>query len=91
MEKKPSKRAESAKLSAAEIQRLLQNTGVYVSDAIGAQLIGIPVSSLRRWRHEGRGPKYSKIGASVRYKVEWLLQYLEQNIVETSDTLREAS
>jgi predicted DNA-binding transcriptional regulator AlpA len=35
-----------------------------------AGLLGVSVASIRRWRLLGRGPKYIKIGASVRYKPE---------------------
>ena len=35
-----------------------------------ARTLNIPVASARRWRLLGQGPKFLKIGASVRYKPE---------------------
>jgi predicted DNA-binding transcriptional regulator AlpA len=33
-----------------------------------ARVTGLSVASVRRWRLFGQGPKYFKLGASVRYK-----------------------
>ena len=33
-----------------------------------ANITGLSLSSIRHWRLLGRGPKYIKIGAAVRYK-----------------------
>jgi predicted DNA-binding transcriptional regulator AlpA len=33
-----------------------------------ARVTGLSVSSVRRWRHLRKGPKYLKIGTAVRYK-----------------------
>jgi predicted DNA-binding transcriptional regulator AlpA len=35
-----------------------------------ARITGMSVASVRRWRLLRQGPKYLKIGASVRYKPE---------------------
>jgi predicted DNA-binding transcriptional regulator AlpA len=32
-----------------------------------AQMLGISIASLRRWRLLRKGPKYVKVGAAVRY------------------------
>ncbi len=32
-----------------------------------AQAVGMSVASVRRWRFQNTGPRYVKIGASVRY------------------------
>jgi len=37
------------------------------------------VAALRRWRNDGRGPAYIKIGRLVRYRASDLENYLEQN------------
>ena len=41
-----------------------------------ATQLAISLASLRRWRVEGRGPRYLKLGASVRYRIadveDWL-------------------
>jgi predicted DNA-binding transcriptional regulator AlpA len=42
-----------------------------------ARITGLSVASVRRWRLLRQGPKYLKIGASVRYKAEDLTEWLE--------------
>ena len=32
-----------------------------------AECLGIEEATLRRWRWEGKGPRFAKIGAAVRY------------------------
>ncbi len=38
-----------------------------VNEHEAADILGLKVSTLRRWRWAGRGPAYRKIGAAVRY------------------------
>lgn len=38
--------------------------------------IGISAQTLARWRHEGKGPEYVKIGRLVAYKVRELRRWL---------------
>jgi predicted DNA-binding transcriptional regulator AlpA len=33
-----------------------------------AEISGMSVASVRRWRHKKQGPKYLKVGAAVRYR-----------------------
>jgi predicted DNA-binding transcriptional regulator AlpA len=42
-----------------------------------ARITGLSVASVRRWRLLRQGPKYLKIGASVRYKPEDISAWLE--------------
>jgi hypothetical protein len=58
----------------------------FVPDTIAATLIGSTPATLRRWRYEGRGPRYTKIGSTVRYKVADLESFVAARVVETSDT-----
>lgn len=73
-------------LSSAELQSILADPNRWVRDAIAEHITGIPRASLRRLRHEGRGPRYVKVGSSVRYKVAWLQEFITERIVETSDS-----
>lgn len=41
-----------------------------------ARITGMSVASVRRWRLLRQGPKYLKIGASVRYKPEDISAWL---------------
>jgi len=84
-------RVEHVRLSADELRQIVSDPNRWVSDTIASQVTGIPRGSLRRFRHENRGPRYAKSSSnlrsgSVRYKVAWLLEYIERCIVETSDS-----
>ena len=41
-----------------------------------ARITGMSLASVRRWRLLGRGPRFLKIGASVRYQPEALQSFL---------------
>jgi predicted DNA-binding transcriptional regulator AlpA len=41
-----------------------------------AEVVGMSVASVRRWRLFRQGPKYLKIGAAVRYKPEDVAAWL---------------
>ncbi len=41
-----------------------------------ARITGMSLASVRRWRLVGRGPRFLKIGASVRYQPEALQAFL---------------
>ena len=41
-----------------------------------ARITGMSLASVRRWRLLGRGPRFLKIGASVRYQPEALQAFL---------------
>jgi hypothetical protein len=59
-----------------------------VSDKIASDILGTKPQTMRRWRFEGRGPRYCKIGALVRYKVADLEEFISQRIIETTDSAR---
>jgi predicted DNA-binding transcriptional regulator AlpA len=42
-----------------------------------ARITGLSVASVRRWRLLRQGPKYLKIGAAVRYRIEEVRAWLE--------------
>ncbi len=41
----------------------------------------IPHSTLAHWRKVGIGPEYMKVGRTLRYPVEGLLRFLEQQTI----------
>lgn len=51
---------------------------VFLDDKELAQLLNISVASVRRWRLHGRGPKATKIGASIRYKLADIEEFINQ-------------
>lgn len=51
-----------------------------------AEYLGISASTLDKMRHEGRGPRYLKLGGRVFYQVEDLDSYIQRSLVETTDS-----
>ena len=47
-----------------------------VTEGEAASLLRVSLTSVRRWRREGRGPVYRKIGRSVRYRREDLVDFI---------------
>jgi len=43
-----------------------------------ARVLGVTVAALRRWRRMGVGPRFRKIGRSVRYVDEDVRDFLER-------------
>lgn len=41
---------------------------------------GIPVRTLAAWRHQGKGPRYMKLGGAVRYRLEDVEAYEAANL-----------
>lgn len=50
-----------------------------------SKYIGLSRAWLRQARMYGRGPRYIKVGRSVRYRVSDLDEWLERHLVSTSD------
>jgi hypothetical protein len=69
-----------------ELEAIIADPNLWVSDTVGALITGIPRGTLRTFRVQGRGPRYRKDRWSVRYKVEWLLEYVAERTVNTSDS-----
>jgi predicted site-specific integrase-resolvase len=42
-----------------------------------AEVLGRPPRTLRQWRYLGVGPKYLKVGATVRYRARDIEKWLE--------------
>jgi predicted DNA-binding transcriptional regulator AlpA len=63
-------------MNQSTFQRLLNERQV-------ADSCSISVLTLRKWRSEGRGPRYVKIGALVRYRPEdvdaWIQSHASQS------------
>lgn len=41
-----------------------------------AAYYGVPVATLYQWRHQGKGPRASKVGRHLRYRTEDVESYL---------------
>ena len=47
-----------------------------VDEIKAAQLLDLSVKTLRRWRWAGKGPRFVKLGASVRYRLSDLDEFI---------------
>lgn len=63
-----------------------------VNEAGAAHVLSLSVKTLRRWRWAGKGPRFIKIGAAVRYDPADLIAFIEAGRRNsTSDPGREAA
>jgi predicted site-specific integrase-resolvase len=50
-----------------------------IPETLAAEQLAVAVATLRRWRQKGRGPRFVKVGAAVRYDADELRAYIERN------------
>lgn len=59
----------------------------YINETTLAERLCISASTLRKWRWEGKGPKFIKVGHRVLYREEDINSYIEAQVRKsTSDT-----
>jgi hypothetical protein len=66
--------------------RIVQEDQVAVNDRKAADIMNTKVQTLRNWRHLRKGPPYVKMGRSVRYFVEDLLDYMKAHRIDPEGT-----
>jgi excisionase family DNA binding protein len=49
-----------------------------LTEAEAADLLTVSVQTMARWRKEGEGPPWFRLGGRVRYRRDELLSWLEQ-------------
>lgn len=59
---------------------------IFLDETQVAELTGIALSTLRNRRFENKGIPYYRIGRSIRYKKEDVLDFIEKCRVETGDS-----
>jgi len=59
----------------------------YIDERTVANLTGFALSTLRNSRFHGVGIPYYKIGRSVRYCLDDVLQYMEEHKVSVAKTI----
>jgi hypothetical protein len=60
---------------------------VFVNEKRAAGMLGVSISSLRRWRRERRGPKFTHLERCVRYEVRSLEEFAAQNSSDSQNVL----
>lgn len=61
-----------------------RHTGI-AKDAEAAEFLRTTRNQLSRLRYEGHGPRYVKLGRSVRYRWEDLYDWVDSNVQATSE------
>ncbi len=56
----------------------------YVDTKGAAKYLGLSVGTMHGWRFYGTGPKYIKMGRSVRYRIEDLEDFAAKNVAKQS-------
>jgi excisionase family DNA binding protein len=51
-----------------------------------AEMLQVALRTLATWRYEGRGPRYVKVGRSVRYRPEDIAKYVRDQGVKPKET-----
>jgi hypothetical protein len=59
---------------------------VYLNEKEVSKLAKRAVNTLRADRHYGRGLPYRKNGRQILYRLDEVLQHLERNKIETTDS-----
>jgi excisionase family DNA binding protein len=49
-----------------------------------AELLGLSVATLRAWRHRGKGPRFLRLGRSVRYLPSDVEDFVRASAVDTT-------
>ena len=49
-----------------------------------ADMLGLSVATLRAWRHRGRGPRFLRLGRSVRYLPSDVSDFVRASAVDTT-------
>jgi excisionase family DNA binding protein len=48
-----------------------------------AEQLGLSVATLRAWRHRGKGPRFLRLGRSVRYLLSDVDEFVRASAVDT--------
>jgi predicted DNA-binding transcriptional regulator AlpA len=49
-----------------------------------ADVLGLSVATLRAWRHRGKGPRFLRLGRSVRYLPSDVADFVRASAVDTT-------
>ena len=66
-------------------ETVFMDRNYWISGKEAAQLLGLNRQTLANWRHLRRGPIYSKLGRSVRYRISDLVSFAESKRIEVKN------
>lgn len=64
-------------VSLPHLRPLPDNDEILIPSRHMPAYVGLSVQTLARWRHEGKGPEYVKIGRLVAYNVRELRRWID--------------
>jgi hypothetical protein len=70
--------------SSADEARVVEPTPQFVNEHVIERVLDVPVKTLRNWRVSGRGPPFSKFGASVRYELAAAIRWARERQVNST-------
>jgi len=50
-----------------------------------AEVLGVPVATLYRWRHHHDGPRSLKVGRHLRYRSEDVEEFISEKVSDSTD------
>jgi hypothetical protein len=62
----------------------MQKMEDYLNDVEAAKVLRLSPQTLRNWRTQSRGPAYSRAGRAIRYAIDDLRAYMDQNRVDNN-------
>ncbi len=62
----------------------MQKTENFMNDREAAEFLRLSPQTLRNWRTQSKGPVYIKAGRAIRYAMEDLRAYMNQNRVDNA-------
>ena len=68
-------------MAAKVVERLRTETALTESKV--AEQLGLSVATLRAWQHRGKGPRYLRLGRSVRYLPSDVDNFVRASAVDT--------
>ena len=72
-----------------ELKNILEDNPGWLDEAIDtpsvSQLTGVPICTLTTWRCRGGGPRFMKLGKSVRYRRRTVLKWMADCEVPYTD------
>ncbi len=58
--------------------------GLLLNEAQAASILNVSIRTLQQWRVSGRGPCFTKMGRSVRYRESDLSGFVEKGMVRST-------
>lgn len=62
-----------------------------LSEEAAARFLGVTKRTLKQWRQDGRGPRFVKVGRSVRYRMTDLEAFVESHTFTNTTEARNSS